>query len=312
MDIHHLRSFVIVAQYLSFTEAAKRLFIGQSALSRQIADLEDELGVDLFIRHHRSLELTAAGKTLLKEGKNLINQVAEVIEKTRQAQQGIRGSLKIGCFGIESAFLPQALKRFRSLYPQISIDICVLTLKMIKDALEREELDLGFTVFLGNECKSNGFMRRLIHRTPLCFLLPNGHPYSGKTSLDISALAQDPFILLSEDECPEGFDWFMNFCESRGFVPNIISKTTRMESVIWQIEAGVGISFISRDPALFGLINHNICLVDMEGEDAYNNITATWKREHRNPAIPLFLKVLENLQLPNNAKTWPMPSCKHA
>ena len=91
MDIRYLRSFVAVAQCLSFTKAAERIYIGQSALSKQIADLEAELGVELFMRHHRSLELTPAGKTLLKEGINLIDKVAEMIEKTRQAQLGIRG-----------------------------------------------------------------------------------------------------------------------------------------------------------------------------------------------------------------------------
>jgi DNA-binding transcriptional LysR family regulator len=296
MDIRNLRSFVMVAQCLSFTEAAKRIYIGQSALSKQIAELEEELGVELFIRHHRSLKLTAAGKTLLREGTILIDKVAEVIEKTRLAQRGIRGSLKIGCFGLEDAFLPHAIKRFRSLYPQISLDICVLTLRMIEDALEWEELDLGFIVLLGNELKSSRFMNRLIHRTPLCFLLPSDHSYAHETSVDISSLAKDSFILLYETECPQGFDWFMDFCKKREFIPNIASKTTHLESVYWQVEAGIGISFTAKDPSLTRRIHPSISLVDMQGDDAYCNIMATWKKEHRNPAIPLFLKVLENIK----------------
>jgi DNA-binding transcriptional LysR family regulator len=286
----------MVAQYLSFTEAAKRIYIGQSALSKQIADLEEELGVELFIRHHRSLELTAAGKTLLKEGNKLIDKVAEVIEKTQQAQRGIRGSLKIGCFGIEDAFLPHAIKRFRCLYPQISMDICVLTLKMIEEALESEEIDIGFMVILGNELKCSRFMQRLIHRTPLCFLLPSDHPYAGETSIDISALAKDSFIVLSETETPETFSWFINFCENRGFSPNIAIKTTRMESVFWQVQAGLGIAFMSSDPALIRHVPPCISLVTMQGSDAYCNIVATWKKD-RNPAIPLFIKVLETINV---------------
>lgn len=297
MDIRSLRSFIMVAQCLSFTEAAKRIYIGQSALSKQIAELEEELGVELFIRHHRSLELTAAGKTLQREGHTLIEKVGEVIEKTRQAQRGIRGNLKIGCFGIENAFLPHALKRFRALYPQISIDIRVLTLKMIEDALEQEELDLGFCVMLGNDLKSSRFMQRLIHRSPLCFLLPNDHPYAAEPSIDISLLAQDPFILLYETESRQGFDWFIDFCGKRGFTPDIPNKTTRMESVYWLVEAGLGISFMAKDPALIRTIPSSISIVDMQGEDAYINIMATWKKDHRNPAISLFLKVLDNVEI---------------
>jgi DNA-binding transcriptional LysR family regulator len=87
----------------------------------------------------------------------------------------------------------------------------------------------------------------------------------------------------------------MNFCAKREFLPNIASKTERMEIVFWQVEAGIGISFMPKDPILVQRIHPSISLVDMQGEDAYSNIMATWKREHCNPAIPLFLKVLETI-----------------
>ena len=292
MDIRNLQSFITVAQCLSFTEAAKRIYIGQSALSKQIADLESELGVELFIRHHRSLELTPAGKTLLKEGTGLMAKITDIVEKTRQAQRGIRGSLKIGCFGFENAFLPYSLKKFCALYPQISVDIRVLTLKMIESSIESGELDLGFTLIMGSDIKTNRFSQRLIHRTPMCFLLPGDHPYAGATSLDISALAADSFIVLSDSETPDGFNWFMNLCTAKGFTPCIGNKTTRMESVYWYVEAGVGISFMPKDPSLVRHVPAGISLVSMLGEEAYCNIMATWKKEHTNPAVPLFLKVL--------------------
>jgi DNA-binding transcriptional LysR family regulator len=295
MDIRYLRSFITVAQCLSFTEAAKRMFIGQSAISKQIADLEEELGVELLIRHHCSLELTVAGKTLLREGVNLLNNVAAVVEKTRQASTGIRGSLKIGCFGDESAFLPCAIKRFRALFPQINMNIQILTLKILEDALDSGELDLAFTVRLGNEVKSDNFMQCIIYRFPLCFLLPSNHPYAGETSIDISACANESFILLSEKENADGFKWFIRFCEKQGFSPSIANATTQLEGIFWLIKAGVGISFWSKNPRLTQHVHPGISIVDMRGEDACANIVATWKKKHYNPAIPLFLKVLETV-----------------
>lgn len=298
IDIRYLRSFLTVAQCLSFTEAAKQLYIGQPALSKQIAELEKELGVELFIRHrYRPLELTPSGKTLLREGTILFDKVSEVIEKTRQAKLGIRGNIKIGCFGLEDAFLPYALKKFRSLYPQISIDIRVLSIRMIEDALELGELDLGFIPVLGENFNSNRFMRRLIFKTPLCFLLPNNHPYASLPSIDIAALANESFIVLSETETPTGINWFINYCASRGFTPKISSKTTKMESVYWQVEAGMGISFTAKDPQTLRHIPLHIALVDMQGEDTCSNIVAEWKKNHYNPAISLFLKVLETMEI---------------
>lgn len=315
MDIRSLQSFITVAQCLSFTEAAKRIYIGQSALSKQIADLESELGVDLFIRHHRSLELTPAGKTLLREGNGLIARMADIIEKTRQAQRGIRGSLKLGCFGFENAFLPYSLKRFRSLYPQISVDIRVLTLKMIEEAIESGEVDMGFTIIMGRGLKTGRFAQRLIQKTPMYFLLPSDHLYAGVASLDISALATDPFIVLSDTETPDGFSWFMNLCASRNFTPTIASKTTRMESVYWYVEAGMGISFMPKDPSLARHVPAGISLVGMQGEEACCNIMATWKKERQNPAVSLFLKILEtvNMQSGQDEKidpvTFPRAAC---
>jgi DNA-binding transcriptional LysR family regulator len=297
MDIRHLRSFVMVAQCLSFTEAAKRIFIGQSALSKHIAELEEEMGVELLIRHHRSLELTAAGKTLLRESVSLLDKVSDIIEKTRQADRGIRGHLKIGCFGGESAFLPQALKRFHSLYPQINIDLQILTLKMIENSLESEELDLGFVVNLGNELKPSKFKQHLIYKVPLCFLMPCQHAYARETSLDISALANESFILLSAVESLQGFEWFNTFCGKHGFSPSIPFTTTRMEGVLWLVEAGFGISFWSKNPTLTRCIHPGISLVDMQGEDAYSNIVAQWKKTSHNPAISLFLKMLETIDM---------------
>lgn len=300
MDIRHLRSFIMVAQCLSFTEASKRIFIDQSALSKHISDLEKDLGVKLLIRHPRSLELTAAGKTFLKEGIILLERVSAIVEKTRQADRGIRGSLKIGCFGGENTFLPYVLKKFHSLYPQISIDLHILTLKMIEAALETEELDIGFVVVLGNELESSIFKQRLIYRVPLFFLLPSSHPHANDDSIDVTALSNESFILLSELETKDSFKWFITLCKERGFSPVISATTTRMEGVVWLVAAGLGISFWSKNPLLERFIPPSIALVRMQGEDTYSNTLARWKKNNHNPAIPLFLKLVEDINITNS------------
>jgi DNA-binding transcriptional LysR family regulator len=167
---------------------------------------------------------------------------------------------------------------------------------MIEDSLECEDLDLGFIVLLGTEPKTSRFMNRLIYRNRLSFLLPSNHLYAQETSIDVACLANDSFIMLYEAECPQGFDWFMNFCKKRGFTPTIASKTTSFDSIYWQIEAGIGVSFTIKDPPIPHRMHSIISVVDMQGDDAISNVMAIWKEEHRNPAIPLFLKVLENVK----------------
>ncbi|HEY3425860.1 MAG TPA: LysR family transcriptional regulator [Negativicutes bacterium] len=295
MDIRHLRSFVAVAQYLNFTEAAKRIYIGQPALSRQINDLEKQIGVELFIRTSRSVRLTTAGATLLKEANALIAKVDEVVEKTRQAYSGAVGGLKIGCFGVEGSIFPQMIKDFRTLYPHISIDIQILTSKEINDGLEQEELDVGFTGFWGNNPQSS-FMLRIVDRTKLCFVLLRDHPYANQASLDISALAQERFIMLPQIDNPASFEWFVQKCKKAGFTPNIINQSPRLESIFWQVEAGLGISVFPRDIIFTRFINPSICFVDMCGNDAFGNIAVAWKQENKNPSIPLFIKEIEDIK----------------
>lgn len=292
MDFKQLRSFVATAKHLNFTEAAKQLFIDQSTLSKHISDLEETLGVELFIRDHRSVELTAAGKYLLKEGISLIATVAEIVENTRQSQLGIRGNLKLGCIGIEHPFMPYALKRFRSLYPQIRLDIQVDTDSEIEDGLQRRKLDLGFTVILGNEIKYNRFNYRLIQKLPFCAILPPNHPLAAETAINLADLANDTFVLLSETVALQGFNWITNLCERHGFSPKL-SKTTQVESIFWQVEAGIGVSFTIRHPAM--QTSKRICLIDILDDDAFCNTIVIWNNKHVNPAVPLFLKVIESI-----------------
>ncbi|HEY3424732.1 MAG TPA: LysR family transcriptional regulator [Negativicutes bacterium] len=296
MDIRHLYSFIAVAQYLNFTEAAKHLYVGQSALSRQITELEEQLGVKLFIRSTRSVRLTTAGDTLLKEACALIAKVDEIVDKTRQTYSGKLGTVRIGCFGCEGAIFPQMIKRFNTAYPHIRLDIRILTFKAINEALEQGELDFGFIGFFGDSPKLE-FMLHVVDRTRLCFVLPRDHPYANHTSLDISDLAQERFILLSQVESPASFEWFIQKCKKAGFTPNIISPSTRLESILWQVEAGLGISLYPRDSVFARLISPTTCLVDMCGDDAYGNIAVAWKKENLNPSIPLFIREFENINL---------------
>ena len=124
MDIQKLKYFVAVAESLSFSEAASNVGISQSAMSQQIAELERQVKTQLIIRKKRPLQLTSAGKVLLKESYSLVAKADEALHKTHQAAKGYVGFLKVGFLGgIERSFLPRVIREFRDVYPEIDLSL---------------------------------------------------------------------------------------------------------------------------------------------------------------------------------------------
>ncbi|HEY3425159.1 MAG TPA: LysR family transcriptional regulator [Negativicutes bacterium] len=286
-DIRYLRSFIFVAEYLNFTKAAEHLYISQSALSKHILELEEQLGVQLFIRNHSMVQLTPAGFTLFKEARNLMAKIDEVFEITRQSQNEVWGKVKIGCTSYEHVFLPKVLKRFSALYPHITLDIRVLPIPTINKHLDLQELDIGFNPFVGNELKSS-YKQREVHRARLCFILPRNHPYANRYSLDFCELEQERFILFDQPGSPFT-DWFVRQCNKKGFSPNIASMHPQMDTIFLHVAAGLGISFFCFDSIYCQMMRNHISFVAMNGDNSYAHIAAVWKHENQNPAISLFL-----------------------
>lgn len=295
MNIRYLHSFIATAKCLNFTEAAKNLYIGQPVLSRQIALLEEQLGVKLFTRNNRSVQLTAAGATLFQEAGALLSHIETVIAKTRQAQNGTIEQLKIGCIGLESDFLPRVIGRFYAAYPHINLNIQLDTSKALETGLNNGELDIAFSGYFGDEPKKIPFEHREVRRSRICFLLPHNHRYAARQSLKFSSLSQERFLLLDQAECPHINDWIIKQCEKAGFFPRIVSKATRLETLFWEVEAGMGISLVLRDPFIGQLLNSRISLVNVESNDAFGSLIVTWKKENTNPAVPLFIKEFDNI-----------------
>jgi len=146
MDTRQLRSFLAVAHHLNFTEAAKHLFIAQSTLSRQIVELEKELGAPLFIRNNRTVSLTPAGNLLGKEADLLISKMDGLITQIKQLNEGCIGTLNIGCIGIEKYFFPELIKNFSEKQLNIQLNIDWFSVKTLNNALDSQQIDVGFSL----------------------------------------------------------------------------------------------------------------------------------------------------------------------
>ncbi len=294
MDMRQLRYFIAVAEKLNFTEAAKELFIAQSAVSQQIADLEKKIGVKLFIRNKRSVKLTSAGEVLLTEAINLVKRSEEAVEKTRQAELGIIGSLRIGFLGYtERNFLPYLIRQFRKSYPKIDLNLDQYNHGLLIDSLSSGELDVGFTLSFGLD-NIGGLERKKISTEPISVVVHCEHPLALRKHISIAELAQERFIVLNREESPQGLNKTLLMCANHGFFPNIVAEPRLIHTVLLLVAAGIGIAILPR--SLEAQSSPSLRFIPIEGHHNEDELVVAWRKVNSNPTIPLFLEELNVLQ----------------
>ncbi len=199
MELRHLRYFVAVAEEGSLTVAAeKRLHTAQPSLSRQIRDLEYEVGVPLMNRSVHGIELTAAGRAFLDHARLALTQAAAAAEAARRAAQPSNPTFAMGFqTGQEIHWLPRATSVLRDQLLSIEIRVSSDHSTTLADDLERGKLDIAF---LRREQKTN-LEYELVAEEPLVVFLPSDHPLAGRKAIDPHDLVSETFIGISEIPC---------------------------------------------------------------------------------------------------------------
>ncbi|MBP2653246.1 MAG: transcriptional regulator, LysR family [Firmicutes bacterium] len=295
MELRQIRYFISAAEYLNFTEAAKHLFITQPTLSQQIAELEEYLDVKLFDRNGRSIRLTVAGEVFLKEAKEIIIKTEEAVAATRRIRSGLIGNIKIG-FMAEAAkkFLPQFVAKFRQRYSNIDLSLTQYTLWPLTNALRHGQLDIACMLAFNLDKKD--FAWKTLYTDFLAAVVRYDHPLANEKTITLSAIAEEPFVLMSRDEGPAPIDQLVKAFADRGITPKVVSHHRFMESVLMSIESGIGISILPR--CVEAYTNPNLRFLDLGEDSTAVDVVVAWKKENSNPLIPLFIKELDNSAQP--------------
>ncbi|MFM0198575.1 LysR family transcriptional regulator [Paraburkholderia fungorum] len=196
MELRHLRYFVAVAETGSFTTAAEqRLHTAQPSLSRQIRDLEEEVGVDLLIRGARGVELTAAGRAFLEHARGTLAQAESAIEAARRAAHRLKPVFALGFLtGQEIEWLPEAMRVLRDELPQIEVTVSSQYSPSLRDALVKGDLDLAF---MRPEPNVPDLEYRLVVKEPLVVVLPGDHPLAACEKIGLQQFIGETFITVS-------------------------------------------------------------------------------------------------------------------
>jgi DNA-binding transcriptional LysR family regulator len=245
MELRHLRYFSAVGEALSFTKAAIQLRVAQPALSRQIQDLEEEIGVNLVRRGPRGVTLTPEGKLFLDEVRTLLKHAEESVLKVRAMAHGEYGELHIGYAPSPSVeILPPALAAFEKAAPGVKVVLHDLSGDELSAGLLDGSLDL---TVMGQPAAAfaAGIEFEELQRYPFCVAVASEHPFSRMKSVSVGEIASEPLIVLRRRDYSDFHRILDNVFSPRGVRPRIAVECDGASSLITEVEAGRGIALVS-------------------------------------------------------------------
>lgn len=251
MNMTKMRYFIAVARCGSFSEAARQLYTAQPNLSKQIAQMEQELGFTLFTRSRRSVKLTRAGEYLYERLKDLPDQLDDIFEQARALSRKGEGSLSIGVLEGQDVnkVLSRRLDEIRAIYPQLQITLERNSYMNLRSGLRSGHYDLIITLDF-DVADEEDFSTAELYRKQPAIVMRKTNPLSVKTELTLADLVNEDFVVISRQESPGGYQRLMDSCAGIGFTPNIVREPRSLESLLLCVEMGVGIAMLDQNTRL--------------------------------------------------------------
>lgn len=287
MNLEQINYVMEIVKYQSFTAAAKYLHVNQSTVSRQIADLEEELGAELFVRTGRSIELTEAGRIFVHDGKDILKRVGILKDKISRMGKGKGGKLTVGVpvnlFGWNQEVLGvDALKE----YPDARIRFLMMPMEEINTALICGDIDIGFTFEFAIRELLEELKYKVIDRRPFVFFAGKRNGATIPDVLTQQELYSYPLTLLKTDYQPQ-------------FLVRIISRVTfeemnppefchNYESILLEVSMGKSIGVLPEVVYESARDSYGLRRIEVEGIENQINYVMAYNRKNPNPMIPSF------------------------
>ena len=240
MDIRQLEYFQMVGKLGNITRAAEHLHVSQSTITIAIQRLEEQIAVQLFDRSQKQLTLTTEGVVFWEKVSGILLQLQDAVTEAQQYRDLQKGTLKIGVPPLIASFLfPNILAAFTAQYPNLQITIIEDGSKILRQSLERGQLDLAIV----NLYQTPSVLSTLlITREQFSVCLPSKHPLARQKTIELAQLREDPFILFTEDAYNRLA--VVQACEAKGFTPKVLLSSSQVETHKALVAKGAGISFL--------------------------------------------------------------------
>jgi DNA-binding transcriptional LysR family regulator len=231
-----------VAEELHFGRAAVRLQMAQPPLSQQVRRLERELGVELFRRNRRHVELTPAGSALLPEAHRTLAAADRALAVVSAVAAGSSGRLVLGFVGsLAHGVLPLLVRELRQQAPEIEISLREANTAQQMELLRLGLLDAGL---VRPPIEAEGIEIEVVGHEPLRAVLPEEHPLAGASAIRLEQLRDEPFVLFPRTIGPGLYDQILGLCRDAGFSPNVVYESSATATMVAMVEAGVGVTVL--------------------------------------------------------------------
>ena len=288
MELRHLSYFQAVAEELNYRKAAERLFISQPGLSRQIKQLEEELGVQLFERDKKHVELTASGAFLKEEVDFVLNHLETTKQQLSEIAAGREGELRIGFLGSASnQVLPDLLKKLSSNFPKITTSLEELSNQTQVEMIQKDKLDLGFVRLAS---VPEDLEMKAIFRDTFSLVIPKDHPIQSEQFQSVGQFSGESFILFSSDYSNYYYEQILGICREAGFSPKIKHKSVHALTIFRLVENGLGVAIVPT--SLKEGYELNVRFMEIPGITQFTELSVIWKPENRNPVLRKVLSLI--------------------
>jgi DNA-binding transcriptional LysR family regulator len=288
VELRHVRYFIAVAEYLNFSKAAQQLHIAQPPLSRQIRQLEEDLGVTLFLRNKRHVALTKAGQLFLEEARKLVVQAGHAMEVARHAQKGESGIVRIGIGSGLGGVISRAVFEHRRRLPAIDIECRDVFSSFQNEALRKSEIDIGF---LRPPIDQINLDCELLFEEEFVVVLPRTHHLAKRRFLRLKDIADDPLIVFDRSFSSGLYDKILGLYSRQGMTPHL--TVTHVEA---HEEAGA--IMVASGKAIFmgvgAIVNRSVSGIDLVSirlnePEAKIEVYMAWRKSEQSTAVFSFL-----------------------
>ncbi|WP_205954839.1 LysR family transcriptional regulator [Pantoea stewartii] len=292
MKLQHLKYFIAVAEEQHFGRAAEKLGMGQPPLSLQIQSLEKELDVRLFRRRSRGVELTDAGKLLLRHAMFITNYVESTLSDMRRFRRGESGELNVGFAG-GTYFNPEitaSIHEFRQTHPGVILKSALGNTPELMEKLLKGTVDAAFVRPQNENVTQIEFTP--VVKEEMLMALPTSHPLArSKSEVDLIKFADDPFIVCDRKIGIGLYETIISACNRAGFIPHMDQNAPQVAAIIPMVAAGFGVSLVPA--SLLQIQTPGVKFLKVKGETPTISVALATRCRDPSPALHSFIRTLK-------------------
>jgi DNA-binding transcriptional LysR family regulator len=295
MELRHLRYFVAIGEDQHYGHASRRLGVAQPALSRQIQDLEKEIGFKLFDRMPRGVKLSAAGEVFLEDARRILHDVGEATARAARVARGQLGTLRVGFAENVSwhGVVPDSFRRFREQQPDVDLQLHPAASLEQLEAIRSGRLDAGFVHFMP---KADADLDQLaVGRQQVELALPKRHPLARLKKLRLRDLTDAPFIWFPRRASPAFYDRLMHECYRGGLKsPHIVQEGLNEATILSLVSASLGVGWVLGSARWH--CPKTVAVVPVVDLNMPMSLALAWRRDNTSPLLARFVEEVRRLR----------------